>query len=87
LSPLMSFWLTNNIWRAHIMKTHHSTVSPPASSYCIPPFFLSALLPNSGLGGHHESFRFTSVTRSRRVGRTPWTDDQLVATQTLNIHA
>jgi hypothetical protein len=27
----------------------------------------------------HETFRFISVTRSRTVGRTPWTGDQLVA--------
>jgi hypothetical protein len=59
-----------------------------------------ALQPNSGLGRLHETFRFTSVTRSGTVGRTPWTGDQLVAsplpvhkhknaqpTQTLNIHA
>jgi hypothetical protein len=65
-------------------------------------FFLLALQPNSGLGRLHETFRFTSVTRSRTVGRTTWTGDQLVArplpghtktqkkantTQTLNIHA
>jgi hypothetical protein len=42
-------------------------------------FFLLALQPNSGLGRLHEPFRFTSVTRSRTVGGTPWTDDQLVA--------
>jgi hypothetical protein len=60
---------------------------------CFPPL---ALQPNSGLGRLHE----TSVTRSRTVGRTPWTGDQLVArplpvhkhrkmhtTQTLNINA
>jgi hypothetical protein len=45
-------------------------------SYFSPPL---ALQPNSGLGHLHETFRFTSVTRSRIVGRTPWTDDQLVA--------
>jgi hypothetical protein len=63
-------------------------------------FILLSLQPNSGLGRLHETFRFTSVTRSRTVGRTPWTDDQLIArplsvkqtqkdahtTQTLNIH-
>jgi hypothetical protein len=32
-----------------------------------------------GLGRLHETFRFISVTRSRTVGRTPWTSDQLVA--------
>jgi hypothetical protein len=59
-----------------------------------------ALQPNSDLGRFHETFRFTSVTRSRTVGRTSWTGNQLVArplhvhkhrithtTQTLNIRA
>jgi hypothetical protein len=46
-------------------------------------FFPLALEPNSGLGRLHKTFRFTSVTRSRTVGRTPWTGDQLVET---NIH-
>jgi hypothetical protein len=32
-----------------------------------------------GLGRLHETFRFISVTRSRTVSSTPWTDDQLVA--------
>jgi hypothetical protein len=27
----------------------------------------------------HETFRFISVTRSRAIGSTPWTGDQLVA--------
>jgi hypothetical protein len=62
-----------------------------------PPFGSTAQL---GVGRLHETFRFTSVTRSSRVGRTPWMGDQLVArllpvhkhrkthtTQTLNIHA
>jgi hypothetical protein len=42
-------------------------------------FFPLALQPNSGLGRLHETFRFTSVTRSGTVGRTSWTGDQLVA--------
>jgi hypothetical protein len=42
-------------------------------------FFPLALQPNSGLGHLHETFRFTSVARSRTVGRTPWTGNQLVA--------
>jgi hypothetical protein len=63
-------------------------------------FFPLALQPNSVLGRLHETFRFTSVTTSRTVGRTPWTGDQLVVrplpvhkqknahtTQTLNIHS
>jgi hypothetical protein len=41
-------------------------------------FFPLALQPSSGLGRPNETFRFTSVTRSRTVGRTPWTGDQLV---------
>jgi hypothetical protein len=32
-----------------------------------------------GLGRFHETFLFISVSRSRTVGRTPWTGDQLVA--------
>jgi hypothetical protein len=31
-----------------------------------------------GLGRLHETFRFISVNRSRRVSSTPWTGDQLV---------
>jgi hypothetical protein len=42
-------------------------------------FFSLALQPISDLGHLHETFRFTAVTRSRTVGRTPWTGDQLVA--------
>jgi hypothetical protein len=63
--------------------------------------FPLALQANSGLEGLHETFRLTSVTVSRTVGRAPWTGDQIVArplpvhkhrknartTQTLNIHA
>jgi hypothetical protein len=44
-----------------------------------------SLQPNSGLGRFHEAFTFTSVTRSRTVGRTPWTGDQLV-TSPLPVH-
>jgi hypothetical protein len=46
---------------------------------------LLALQPNSGLGRLHETFRFTSATRSRTRGRTPWTGDQLVA-RSLPVH-
>jgi hypothetical protein len=35
-----------------------------------------SIQPNSGLGRFHETFR---LSRSRAVGRTPWTGDQLVA--------
>jgi hypothetical protein len=35
--------------------------------------------PIFGFGRFHETFRFISVTRSRRVGWTPWTGDQIVA--------
>jgi hypothetical protein len=41
--------------------------------------FLLALQPNSDLGRLHEILSFTSV------GRTPWTDDQLVA-RSLLVH-
>jgi hypothetical protein len=40
-----------------------------------PPLVLQA---NSGLGRLHETFLFTSVTRSRTAGRTTW-GDELVA--------
>jgi hypothetical protein len=42
-------------------------------------FFLWFYSPILGLGCLHETFRFISVTRSRTVGRTFWTGDQLVA--------
>jgi hypothetical protein len=48
-------------------------------------FFYFALQPNSGLGRLHETFRFTSVTRSTTVGRTPWKGDHLVA-RSLPVH-
>jgi uncharacterized protein YccT (UPF0319 family) len=55
-----------------------------------PSLFL-ALQPSSGLGHLHETFRFTSVTRARTVGRkaSTYTQTQKNAhtTQTLNIHA
>jgi hypothetical protein len=44
-----------------------------------------ALQPSSGLDRLHETFRLTSVTRSRTVGRTPWKGDQLV-TRRLPVH-
>jgi hypothetical protein len=59
----------------------------PNSLVCSPHNFFSplALQPNSGLGRLHETFRFTSVTGSRTVGRTPWTGYQLVA-RSLHVH-
>jgi hypothetical protein len=42
-------------------------------------FFLWLYSPILGFGRLHETFRFISVTRSRTVGRTPRTGDQLVA--------
>jgi hypothetical protein len=42
-------------------------------------FFPVALQPNFGPWPPYETFRFISVSRSRTVGRTPWTGDQLVA--------
>jgi hypothetical protein len=56
-----------------------------ASTTCtgitLPFTFTLALQLNAGLGRLHVTFRFTSATtcRSRTVGRTPWTGDQLVA--------
>jgi hypothetical protein len=47
--------------------------------------FSLAVQPNSGLGCLHKTFRFTSITRSRTVGRTPWMGDQLV-TRPLPVH-
>jgi hypothetical protein len=41
-----------------------------------PPLWLHG--PILGLGRLHETFCFSSVTRSRTVGRTPWTGDQLI---------
>jgi hypothetical protein len=41
--------------------------------------FLWLYSPILGLGRIHEISRFISVTRSRKVVRTPWTGDQLVA--------
>jgi hypothetical protein len=42
-------------------------------------FFLLLYSLILGLGRLHETFRSISVTRSRTVGRTPWTGDQLIA--------
>jgi hypothetical protein len=38
-------------------------------------FFLWLYSTILGLGCLHETFRFISVTRSRTIGRTPWTGD------------
>jgi hypothetical protein len=37
--------------------------------------FPLALHPKSGLGRLNEIFRFISVSRTKTVGRTPWTGD------------
>jgi hypothetical protein len=42
-------------------------------------FFYSLISAPSGAWGIHESSRFTSVSLSRTVGRTPWMSDQLIA--------
>jgi hypothetical protein len=42
-------------------------------------FSLWLYSPILDLGRLHETFRFISVSRSRTVGWTPWTGDQLVA--------
>jgi hypothetical protein len=39
-------------------------------------------LAPTGVWGIHETFRFTSVSLSGTVGRTPWTSDQLIARPT-----
>jgi hypothetical protein len=41
--------------------------------------FLWLYSPILGLGRLHETLRFISVPRSRTVGWTPWTSDQLIA--------
>jgi hypothetical protein len=41
--------------------------------------------PILALGRLHKTFHFISVTRSRTVGRTPWTGDQLI-TRPLRVH-
>jgi hypothetical protein len=88
--------LESSPWRTLVLYRSEIRISPSDI------FFPLVLQPNSGLGRLHEIFRFTSVTRSRRVGWTPWTGDQLVerprpvhkhrkihthTSQTLNIHA
>jgi hypothetical protein len=68
---VLIFCACKKMRRQHV-KLYHDLI-------IIHSFYPLALQPNSGLGRFHESFRFTSVTRSRTVGRTPWTGDQLVA--------
>jgi hypothetical protein len=69
----------------HYLPCHNTSI--PASSIshtfsniclikCFPPWLYSPIL---GHGRLHETFRFNSVTRSRTLGWTPWTGDQLVA--------
>jgi hypothetical protein len=41
--------------------------------------FSLPFLAVTGAWGIHETFRLTSVSLSRTVGRTPWTSDQLIA--------
>jgi hypothetical protein len=54
----------------NIHTVYQQPVNWSSSVYSVFIFPL-AVQPNSGLGHLHESFRFTSVTRSRTVGRTP----------------
>jgi hypothetical protein len=42
-------------------------------------FFLFPFLAPTGAWGIHETSRFTSVSLSKTVGRTPWTSDHLIA--------
>jgi hypothetical protein len=84
-------WLdrSNYTWRrVQVMKFLIMQFSPIAydlipfhSTYFLQHyhFFPLALQPNSSLDRLHKTFRFISVSRSRTVGRTPWTGDQLVA--------
>jgi hypothetical protein len=51
----------------------------PQVDHCHTFFPPLALQPNLSLGHLHETFRFTSVTRPRTVGRTTWTGDQPIA--------
>jgi hypothetical protein len=87
---------TPNIHALSGIRTHNPSIRRSEDSswlrqrgYCgylrVPPAPL-ALQPNSRLGRLHETFRFTSVTRSRTVGRTPWTADQHVARHTQHKH-
>jgi hypothetical protein len=48
----------------------------------LPPL---AVQSNLYLDRLHETFRFNSVTKSRTVGRSPWTSDQVVA-RSLPVH-
>jgi nitrate reductase alpha subunit len=47
--------------------------------HCAGTFFFIPFLAPAGAWGIHETFRFTSVSLSRTVGRTPWMSDQLTA--------
>jgi hypothetical protein len=69
---------------ADILKERNTAVLPIfsyeifrrySSLFC----FLWLYSPMLGLGRLRETFRFISVTRSRTVGRAPWTSDQVVA--------
>jgi hypothetical protein len=63
------------IWRH---RTNHELVVFYKPTHIF--FFLWLYSPILALGRlQGETFRFISVTRSRAVGRTPWTGDQLVA--------
>jgi hypothetical protein len=61
-----------------VYRTRVHTVIAFISEYSS-NFFPLAIQPNSCLDHLHETFRFTSVTRARTVGRTSWNGDQLVA--------
>jgi hypothetical protein len=68
---------------AHLLR-HTPSCCSTLSTWTTSCFFL-ALQLNSGLGLLHETFRFSSVTRSNTAGRSPWTDDQLIS-KPLSVH-
>jgi hypothetical protein len=72
---------SDNCWNSTLKLDHSRFLSYPFIIIIIIIIIFSplALQHNSGLGRLHETFRFTSVIRSRTVSRTPWTRDQLVA--------
>jgi hypothetical protein len=53
--------------------------NPPPQDSTLLCFSFWLYSPIQAFGRLHETFRFTSVTRSSTVGRTPWTGDQLAA--------
>jgi hypothetical protein len=66
---------TSNCRRCLAMDVRVDSYNQPLSGtshYIYIYFFPLALQTNSGLSSLHETLRFTSVTRFRTVGWTPW---------------